>query len=401
MCGLGMLFAFGAGVAHAGYGFAVQWPVPEAARGLAVGPGGVYVARASGAFDEQAVRRYSPDGELVTTWGQAGSAAGALVDPSRLAVDPSGRVHVVDGFGKVRTYEAGGALVAERVLTAPCGDELLIRDIAVDAAGEIYVAFYDNCALAQGKSRYGVIRAGADFTVKAVWGATGAEDGMFNQPSGIAPDGRGTVYVADSTNYRIQKFSAAGAFAGKWGQLGGRPGQFNGLADVAVSLSGEVFVADRNNERVQRFAADGTFLEALQIPAGVKYRGLVSELAFDAQGRLYVLSTGHGTEDEVNVFVPASATVPKQTLRYRAGRISVKASCGRAARCSGTVELRMGKRKLGTRSYSVAAGSGKRVRVSVKRTAKRSLVRGRAHRVVVILKSGRSSQSKRTLTLRT
>jgi sugar lactone lactonase YvrE len=381
------------GSARADYEFAGQWPVPEAAGGLAVGPGGVYVSRASGAFDEQAVRRYAPDGRLLATWSQAG----ALTDPGVLAAGPDGRVHVVDRFGRLVTYDSDGGFVGERVLTGPCGDELLVKDLEVDPAGDVYVAFYDNCNLVQGDTRYGVIRADSALTVSAVWGTTGAQDGQFNGPSGVASDGRGNVYVADATNYRIQRFSATGAFVGKWGQLGGGRGQFNGLADVALSPSGEVFATDRNNDRIQRFSAGGRFLEELRIPGGVEYRGLVTQLDFDAKGRLYVLSSKHGIEDEVNVFVPGTAAaVRTQRLRYRGGRIAVKVTCGSPLRCKGKLTLRKGKRTLGSRSYTVAGGKRATVRVKVKG---RLVSRGN-QRVTVTLKPEAGKQAKRALTLR-
>jgi sugar lactone lactonase YvrE len=396
------LIALAPGAAHARYEHVGQWAVPEAAGGLAVGSGGVYVSRESGAFDEQAVRRYSLDGKLLTTWGEPGSAPRALVDPGALATSPDGRVHVVDGFGRLVTYAADGTFVGERSLTAPCGDELLIRGLDIDPAGDVYVTFYDNCNLVAGDTRYGVIRAGADLAVTAVWGDTGAADGQFNRPAGLASDGRGTVYVADANNYRIQKFTSMGGFTAKWGQLGGGPGQFNGLGDVAISPAGEVFATDRNNERIQRFAADGRFLEELRIPGDVTYRGLVAELEFDAQGRLYVLSTGHGTEDEVNVFAPrggGAAAIPKQTLRYRRGGIKVTVTCGGAARCAGKLVIRKGNRKLGARAYRVASGKRKRIRVAVKGKTERRVAR-RTTRVTVTLKPKGGERSKRTLVLR-
>jgi sugar lactone lactonase YvrE len=48
------------------------------------------------------------------------------------------------------------------------------------------------------------------------WGAAGSEDGQFKFPQGIAIDTAGNVYVADSLNYRIQKFDRDGNFIAKW-----------------------------------------------------------------------------------------------------------------------------------------------------------------------------------------
>jgi hypothetical protein len=92
------------------------------------------------------------------------------------------------------------------------------------------------------------------------WGSSGTGDGQFDHPFGIAVDNSGNVYVADTHNYRIQKFTASGDFVGKWGSWGSDNGQFNQPYGVAVDSSGYVYVADTLNNRVQKFTSDGTFV---------------------------------------------------------------------------------------------------------------------------------------------
>ncbi len=59
-----------------------------------------------------------------------------------------------------------------------------------------------------------------DHLFKGMWGSRGSADGQFNNPRGIAVDSDGNVYVADSGNNRIQKFSRFGTFLKKWGGRG-------------------------------------------------------------------------------------------------------------------------------------------------------------------------------------
>ncbi|MEM2760711.1 MAG: hypothetical protein QXW73_07990, partial [Nitrososphaerales archaeon] len=52
------------------------------------------------------------------------------------------------------------------------------------------------------------------------WGSFGSADGQFRAPSGVAVDSSGNVYVADTNNNRIQKFTSTGTFLTKWGSSG-------------------------------------------------------------------------------------------------------------------------------------------------------------------------------------
>ena len=100
------------------------------------------------------------------------------------------------------------------------------------------------------------------------WG--GPVDGELYYPLAVATDGSGNVYVADSRFSRIQKFDANGTFLTAWGSPGSGNGQFGGgspngayaydPSGVATDGSGNVYVADTDTNRIQKFDANGTFL---------------------------------------------------------------------------------------------------------------------------------------------
>ena len=95
------------------------------------------------------------------------------------------------------------------------------------------------------------------------WGRQGTGDGEFDLPWGICLDSDGNVYVADWRNIRVQKFSAEGAFLAKFGVSDTGVGELNHPSDVAVDSEGDVYVTDWSGHRLQVYAPDGAFITSL------------------------------------------------------------------------------------------------------------------------------------------
>jgi len=115
----------------------------------------------------------------------------------------------------------------------------------VDGSGNVYVADRDNNRIQ---------KFDASGTFVTTWGSAGSGNGQFSNPTGVATDGSGNVYVVDGNN-RIQEFDANGAFLTTWGSFGySGNGQFNGSFCVATDGNGNVYVADEGNSRIQKFA---------------------------------------------------------------------------------------------------------------------------------------------------
>jgi DNA-binding beta-propeller fold protein YncE len=87
-----------------------------------------------------------------------------------------------------------------------------------------------------------------------------ASVGEVNHPVAAAAAGNRNVYVVDTGNHRIQRFSADGQFLGQWGSLGEREGQFFEPTGIVVAWDGTVYVVDSGNSRIQYFSAEGKFL---------------------------------------------------------------------------------------------------------------------------------------------
>ena len=139
---------------------------------------------------------------------------------------------------------------------------------------------------------YSILKFSADGTVITTWGSSGNDDGEFEDPHGIAADGSGNVYVADTQNHRIQKFSSDGTFITKWGSFGSGDGEFINPQGIAVDSSGNVYVADTYNHRIQKFSSDGVFIGrwgGLGSDPGQFYEPRGLSIGFD--GRIYVADT--------------------------------------------------------------------------------------------------------------
>ena len=176
------------------------------------------------------------------------------------------------------------------------------RAVAVASDGSLYVVDSRNDRIQHIDSSGKVLK---------VWGTHGdvsqggAPGGTFNEPWGIAIAPDGSVFVADTWNYRIQKFTADGKFVLMWGFFGGpadAPGAFYGPRGLAVDSHGHVFVADTGNKRIVIFDSNGNYLT--QFGTAGMGLGQLDEpvaVALDAAGNVYVTDTWN---QRVQVFTP-------------------------------------------------------------------------------------------------
>ena len=121
----------------------------------------------------------------------------------------------------------------------------------------------------------------------------GSAPGTFNEPWDIAVGTDGSVYVADTWNHRIQKFTPDGDFVKMWGTFGqAELNRILGPAGFAIDPQGHLLVTDTGNKRVVVFDPDGNFVTEF---GSVGFEpGQFDEpvgIAVDAQDRVYVADT--------------------------------------------------------------------------------------------------------------
>jgi len=78
----------------------------------------------------------------------------------------------------------------------------------------------------------------------------------------VAADRYGNVYVADSNNHRIQKFSADGKLSELWGSRGAQDSQFSSPMRIAVDPAGFLYITDRDNNRIVKYDTRGATLRS-------------------------------------------------------------------------------------------------------------------------------------------
>jgi DNA-binding beta-propeller fold protein YncE len=177
------------------------------------------------------IQRFSAQGEPLGPWGTIGSAPGEFILPSSLAFDSLGQLYVADtGNHRVQKLAPDGAFVSEWAgVHFPHG-------LAVDADDAVYVS--DEAGLRK-------------FTQRGDLLAEWISPGRFGDPYGLAIDGAGSIWVADTDNGRILALAPTGEVLLALGSEGNEVGRFKYPEAVAVDARGRVYVADRGNDRLQ------------------------------------------------------------------------------------------------------------------------------------------------------
>ena len=157
--------------------------------------------------------------------------------------------------------------------------------IVVDLQSNVYIAD-------TGNNRIQKFTSDGTFIMK--WGSLGAGDGQFNHPHGIGIDSSGNLFVSATVNNRVQKFTSDGVFLTKWGTFGTGDGQFRHNHGLAVDDSGYVYVVDRDNSNVQKFTGDGVFVLKWGTPGvGPGQFTQPNGVTADCDGNVYVADSAN------------------------------------------------------------------------------------------------------------
>ena len=219
-----------------------------------------------------------------------------------------------------------------------------LSGVAADNAGNLYVADTDNHTI-----RKIVVSTGAVTTLAGAAGSSGRVDGSgsaarFNNPSGVAVDGAGNIYVADTLSHTLRKVTASGVvstLAGSAGTAGsvdgtGSAARFQGPQGLAIDSGGNLYVADTNNHIIRKVVPATGVVTTLAGLAGNSGNadglgGLArfafpSGVAVDGAGNLFVADAENHT---IRKILPSGSV---NTLAGLAGASGGADGAGSAAR---------------------------------------------------------------------
>lgn len=273
------------------------------------------------------VRRIAADGTINTVAGNGnptyagdnGPAISAQINPTAVAVDQAGNLYIADGFNyRIRKVDTNGIIttIAGTGVEGPAGDNGpatsatidFVTDLAVDNAGNVYVADYYN---------YEVREITATGTILDFAGGQDADqtgDGIPADmapmvPTGLALDGLGNLYISDTNVYNtcvhrvdlssglIYTVAGSGVIGFSGDGTSALTAEFSYPAGLAAG-AGTVYIADETNFRVrtvQNYVINTVAGTSIRDngPAADAFLNFPEGLAIDTNGNLLVADSGN------------------------------------------------------------------------------------------------------------
>ncbi len=247
----------------------------------------------------------------------AGTAA-SFDHPYGSCIDAAGNIYVADTYNhlvrkitpaKVVTTFAGSGSPGYVDATGTSASFNNPGGLAIDATGNVYVGDQTNNVIRK-ITPAGVVSTFAGNGAAAFLNGNGTSS-SFNSPAGIAIDGSGNLYIADRTNNMIRKITPVGVvttFAGD-GSIGntngpGTSASFSNPTGVAVDANGNVFVTDQNNYLIRKITPAGVVTTLAGTGGQGSNNGLSTSASFNKPFGLAVDQVGNVyVADEFNQLV--------------------------------------------------------------------------------------------------
>lgn len=304
-----------------GTGAAAQFSYPA---GVAVdGSGTIYVADSY----NHRIRKITQSGVVTTLAGSTqgfadGTGAAAQFSaPSDLAIDAAGTIYVADTNNhRIRKITQSGVVTTLAGSTQGFADgtgaaALFNRPTGITStsAGNLYVSDRNNHRIRK-VSQSGVVTTLAGSSPFGSVDGTGTA-AKFSYPRAIVLDSVQNAYVADSTNHRIRKITPSGVVTTLAGSTSGyadgtgTAAQFNNPSGIVIDASGNLYVSDRNNNRIRKVTQSGVVTTLAGSSQGyADGNGLTAlfyypeGLAIDTYGNMYLADLSNNRIRKIQQF---------------------------------------------------------------------------------------------------
>lgn len=243
------------------------------------------------------VKQLDAKGSTLGVFGAVGKGQGRFRKPEGIALAPDRTVLVADTGNKrisrahLITQQNSPRLepnLETKLLISGPTRTLRLKAAALGSLGRVLYAYLPMPGqfVAIGPNGNEILRFGRK---------TGKDESATKGARGFALSEKFGMYAADTDGHKIQNFTAKGIFKSSFGGASGflssrtREGSLKSPCGVAINERGTIYVADEGNRRVDAFSPEGTFISSLGPKLGSLELRRPVAVAWDEKGAIFVL----------------------------------------------------------------------------------------------------------------
>ncbi len=213
------------------------------------------------------VQKFDSSGRFISKFYSIGNGVGRPF-PTAITIDSSDNIYVAyryNGYdyngnydiknesASIQKFDSSGRFISKfGSLGSGDGKFYYVISMTTDSTGKVYVLDYSNW----------VQKFTSSGTFISKSGSYGDGNGQFYVPASITTDAYDNLYVVESgsgeINNRVQKFTSSGVYVSQFGSYGSGDGQFKAPIAAIVDSSNSIYVVDSGNDRIQKFSQSMT-----------------------------------------------------------------------------------------------------------------------------------------------